>query len=107
MPLPADGRRRSRRHTRRIGALLVAATIVPSLAGGAVAATQPTLGECRRPDTPASFHRELRLAIRLSGNLPPEWADSPYLPKIVCWQGTGFSTGFRAYGPSQTWIGVF
>lgn len=85
-----------RRHGRWIGPVLIAASLVPSLGGGARAGTQPTLADCRRPDTPKGFHHQLRLAIRLSGNLPPDWAGSPYIPKIACWQGTGFSTGFQA-----------
>jgi hypothetical protein len=97
----------SRLHGRWLGVLLVAASIVPSLGGFARAGPQPSLADCRRPDAPASFHHQLRLAIRLSGNLPREWAASPYLAKIVCWQGTGFSTGFQAYGPRHKWIGVF
>jgi murein DD-endopeptidase MepM/ murein hydrolase activator NlpD len=108
MPLGADrSRRRPLRPGRWISIVLIAASIVPSLGGGAGAASQPTLAACRRPDTPAAFRRQLRLAIRLSGNLSREWADSPYIPKIICWQGTGFSTRFHAYGPRQKWIGVF
>src|SRR5262245_44028302 len=86
---------------------VLATSFVPSLIGAAWAGPQPTLAECRRPDAPPPFHRQVRLAIRLSGNLPRTWAASPYLAKIVCWQGTGFSTGFQAYGPRQKWIGVF
>jgi hypothetical protein len=97
----------AQRLLRSLAVLVLAAAIVPVAGVGASAGTQPTLAECRRPSTPSAFHRHLRLAIRLSGNLSPSWADSPYIPKIVCWQGTGFGTGFRAYGPHQKWIGVF
>jgi hypothetical protein len=106
MPLRA-GRARRLRLVAWLPVVLIAASFIPPLGGAARAGPQPTLAECRRPEVPASFHRQVRLAIRLSGNLPREWSASPYLAKIVCWQGTGFSTGFRAYGPRQTWLGVF
>jgi Peptidase family M23 len=73
----------------------------------AAAADQPTVAGCRTPHVPARFHRHLVVAIQLSGNLPPRWADSPYIPRIICWQGTRFSTRFRAHGPRQKWIGMF
>jgi hypothetical protein len=100
---PTGGRRR--RH-RWLGPILVVAALLP-LAPGAVAVTQPTLADCRTPDPPARFHRRLVVAIRLSGNLPRGWADSPYIARIICWQGTGFSTRAVAYGPRQKWIGMF
>ena len=86
MPIRA-GRPRRVRPAPWIGALLIAVSLAPSLGDAARAATQPTLSDCRRPDAPASFHRELRVAIRLSGNLPGDWAASPYIAKIVSYGG--------------------
>ena len=51
--------------------------------------------------TPDWFHASLAKAIRISGDLPPRWADSPYLEKIVCWQGTGFDVKFTDAGDSH------
>lgn len=56
---------------------------------------------------PKGFHDHLVTAVRVSGNLPAGWAGSRYLAKIVCWQGTGFDTTFRARAPEHLWHGVF
>jgi peptidase M23-like protein len=50
------------------------------------------------PITPDWFHASLVKAVRVSGDLPSSWADSPYLEKIVCWQGSGFDVTFTAIG---------
>jgi hypothetical protein len=50
---------------------------------------------------PRSFHRHLVSAIEVSGNLPRAWAGSPYIAKIVCWQGTAFDPSFRAQSDDQ------
>jgi hypothetical protein len=68
---------------------------------------QPTLADCRHPGHARVAPSPAPPRDPLSGNLSRDWADSPYIPKIVCWQGTAFATGFQAYGPSQKWIGVF
>jgi acetyltransferase-like isoleucine patch superfamily enzyme len=67
----------------------------------------PTVAGCRNPDVPRSFHRHLVSAIEVSGNLPGGWAGSPYIAKIVCWQGTAFDPSFRAHSDDQIWHGVF
>jgi hypothetical protein len=53
------------------------------------------------PITPDWFHASLVAATQLSGDLPPSWADSPYLAKIVCWQGTNFEVKFADVGDSS------
>jgi len=81
---------------------LLAAPATPSKA-----APTPTIAGCRTPDVPPSFHRQLVTAIKVSGNLPKGWAGSPYIAKIVCWQGTAFDPGFYAHSHTQRWHGVF
>jgi hypothetical protein len=61
-------------------ALLNLHPVSTPLASAAV--TKP--GDCRRPQVPARFHKQVVTAIRASGNLPMAWADSPSLAKIVC-----------------------
>jgi Peptidase family M23 len=63
--------------------------------------------DCRDPQVPKTFHKHLVTAIKVSGNLPRTWADSPYLVKIVCWQDTSFDAAFRKRGSFHTWHGVF
>ncbi len=63
--------------------------------------------DCRDPATPKTFHKRLVTAIRVSGNLPRDWSDSPYLAKIICWQDTRFSAALRKRGPDRVWHGVF
>ena len=53
------------------------------------------------PITPDWFHARLVEAVRISGDLPPSWADSPYLEKIVCRQGSGFDVAFTATSDSH------
>jgi hypothetical protein len=87
-----------------VSALLVAGAFgAPASAGDAPS----TPRDCRNPKTPATFHKRLLTAIRVSGNLPREWADSPYLAKIVCWQNTDFDPAFHKGGPDHAWHGVF
>jgi hypothetical protein len=64
-------------------------------------------GDCRNPQVPSVFHEHVAAAIRVSGNLPIAWADSPYLAKIACWQDTSFDTAFLARAPGRRWHGVF
>jgi peptidase M23-like protein len=78
-------------------------TASPSLASAAGAGP----GHCRSPHIPAHFRKHVVTAIRLSGNLPIAWADSPYLAKIICWQGTKFDTSFVARAPWHRWHGEF
>jgi Peptidase family M23 len=107
MPAATDARSKGAYVSRRC--FVVALLILVSLWGspGAQAADQPTVAECRSPRVPPRFHHHLVVAIRLSRNLPRDWASSPYITRIICWQGTGFSTRFHAYGPGQKWIGMF
>jgi peptidase M23-like protein len=49
---------------------------------------------------PDWFDASLANAVRISGDLPQSWADSPYLEKIVCWQGSGFDVRFTDKGDS-------
>jgi hypothetical protein len=113
---PVLGRSHSTASTRRSGgrlralipvavaALLVAGTFgAPASAGDGPSRPR----DCRNPKVPATFHKRLVTAIRVSGNLPRKWADSPYLAKIVCWQDTSFDTTFRKKGRVQAWHGVF
>jgi hypothetical protein len=59
-------------------------------------------------DGPRRFHRQVVQAIKISGDLPREWADSPALARIACWQGAGFDTGFRERGRAYyVWRGMF
>jgi Peptidase family M23 len=97
---------RGRRVTRWIVGVAIVASLLPGLSTSATAG-QPTLAACRSPHVPPRFHHHLVVAIRLSGNLPRRWADSPFIPRIVCWQGSGFSTGFLARGYGQVWRGLF
>jgi hypothetical protein len=63
---------------------------------------------CQHPDTPAWFHQAVVTSIGVSKGIPGWWADSPYLPRIVCWQGTRFDKDFRAQGGSlHVWHGIF
>jgi hypothetical protein len=99
---------RRQRPGRLLAALLVALTCVlgaPPRAAQAEPAS--TVAGCRNPDVPRSFHRHLVGAIEVSGNLPRGWAGSPYIAKIVCWQGTAFDPSFLARSDDQIWHGVF
>jgi hypothetical protein len=81
--------------------------LLSALPTGAAADTPRALSDCRNPDVPKKFHRHLVTAIRLSGNLPKAWADSPNIPRIICAQLTRFDTGFRDHGYKQQWYGLF
>jgi Peptidase family M23 len=63
---------------------------------------------CRRPDVPPWLHPSLTTAIHVSRDLRPSWAGSPYLAKILCWQGTDLSVRFlqRSAG-YHVWHGIF
>jgi Peptidase family M23 len=94
---------------RSVGSIATVFAITALLTGPAtvVPAASATLADCRHPHVPPRFHRHLVVAIRLSRNLPRRWADSPNIPRIVCWQGSGFSTTFLARGYGQVWRGLF
>jgi hypothetical protein len=54
------------------------------------------------------LHRHLVMAIRISRDLPPAWARSRFIAKIVCSQGTDFRTEFRMRGGANfVWHGMF
>ena len=66
------------------------------------------LDACTQPTVPAWFHKSLVTAIHVARDLQPSWAGSPYIGKIVCWQGTGFDVKFHARNNSyHRWHGLF
>jgi len=87
--------------------------LVVALVGGLAQVPAPASASAIVPDAcahavaPPWFHRELLNAIRISGDLRPAWARSPYLAKIVCWQGTFFRTRFLSRGGGHVWHGIF
>ncbi len=90
--------------------LLTAVLVTAMLQVGPVAADARThgVGGCFHPDEPRRFHRHLVRAIRISRDLPTSWADSPFIAKIVCWQGTDFQTDFIDHGRAYyDWHGMF
>jgi Peptidase family M23 len=94
--------------THRIAAVMLSLLLTMGILSVPVAAgASSSPPDCRHPRAPKGFHKRVVTAIRVSGNLPREWADSPYLAKIICWQDTGFSTSFRNVGPDHVWHGVF
>src|SRR6187431_3197984 len=86
-------------------ALLLVGGFVVSTPPASAAVTKP--GDCRRPEVPSRFHKQVVTAIRVSGNLPMAWSDSPSLAKIVCWQDTGFDPAFFSRAPWHRWHGEF
>ena len=95
---------------RRVLGVVAAATFLVS--GSVVSAAPASAGvtrpaDCRNPDVPAGFHKNVVAAVQASGNLPVSWADSPSLAKLVCWQDTGFDTGFLSRGAGKRWHGLF
>jgi hypothetical protein len=101
---------RRRRASTAVIAAAIAALLAVGTASPAEAAAQPQTPsqKCRDPQTPDWFHGALVSAIRVSGDLDPAWANSRFLPKIVCWQDTGFDKDFRAKGgPRHVWHGIF
>jgi hypothetical protein len=96
---------------RRATTVLVTAMLLVGAALGAApiasARASITPRECRNPQVPKTFHKHLVTAIKVSGNLPRSWADSPYLAKIVCWQDTSFDAKFLKRGSVQAWHGIF
>lgn len=83
-----------------LGSLL----LVPTAAG---AAPSPTV-DCKDPAVPRHFPRDLARSIRISRDLPSAWADSPFIARIVCWQGTGFREDFGEHGRGyHDWHGAF
>jgi hypothetical protein len=80
----------------------------PASADASAAGSSSDLEGCYHPDGPRRFHRQVVQAIKISGDLPREWADSPALARIACWQGAGFDTGFRERGRAYyVWRGMF
>jgi hypothetical protein len=89
-----------------VSAAIVVATIVQVPASGQTPAKAAE--RCFEPDVPARFQRHVARAIRVSRDLPKEWADSPFIAKIVCWQGTDFDPDFRKRGGANVvWHGQF
>lgn len=95
--------------TSLFGALMLALVAATLPVAGAHAQSLPeALEGCYRPDAPRRFQRQVRTAIRVSGDLPRAWADSPEIAKIVCWQGSGFRTDSRTVGGARfVWRGLF
>ncbi|HZT10964.1 MAG TPA: hypothetical protein VFB09_08020, partial [Actinomycetota bacterium] len=98
--------------TRRIRLSVVVASLALFVSGAALtaplaSAAVSTPSGCHDPQVPRDFHKQLVTAIRLSRNLPMAWADSPNIPKIICWQDTSFDTSFVARAPWHRWHGEF
>jgi Peptidase family M23 len=86
-------------------AVLVVAAV---FAVGGARPANATPAPCDHPAPPAWFHDAVANSIQIAKGIPAWWADSPYLAKIVCWQGTGFHKAFEAKGgPLHTWHGIF
>jgi hypothetical protein len=100
--------RRGRRFVMAALWVLVAALVALPAEGAAAAGASPasagrsltpsSLDSCRHPDVPDWFHDSLVTSIRISKDLPPSWADSPYLGRIICWQGSAFDVTFAPPG---------
>jgi hypothetical protein len=92
-----------RRLMRSIGlvALLSACVLgVPSLGAATTLVTGAPADEnpCWHPSVPDWFHDSLVTSIDISRDLNPTWADSPYVAKLVCWQGSDFDVAFAPAG---------
>src|SRR6266704_974464 len=102
---------RSRPRAGGIAVALAIALALPAVQPSEAFASAAHVGPaaaCKRPDVPIWFHRSLATAIHVSRDLPPSWAGSPYLAKLVCWQGTDFSVTFRrASAGYHVWHGLF
>jgi hypothetical protein len=94
------------RHCAWIVSIVVAAGVLLAGPPSASGATR-SVSSCRNPSVPRNFHRHLVSAIRLSGNLPRGWASSPNIPRIICYQHSGFSTDFRDTSYKHVWHGLF
>jgi hypothetical protein len=92
---------------------LITTVLLAGPVGSASAATSsPSLPApvdvCAHPTVPRWFHKSLATAIRVSRDLHPSWAGSPFIAKIVCWQGTDFNVKFHARNHSyHRWHGLF
>jgi hypothetical protein len=95
----------------------VLALCLTGVAGSALAAlgatsaspsgTSPALA-CRHPQVPDWFHDSLVTSIGIAKDLNPSWADSAYIPRIICWQGSAFDVQFAPPGDDDhAFHGVF
>ena len=87
--------------------VMVAACVAAGPAFGApsagIGASRPNAADdCTHPVVPDWFHDSLVTAIDISGDLDPGWASSPYVPRIVCWQGSAFDVDFAPWATSTT-----
>ena len=91
-----------------LGAVRLAASMAPATAPAA--SVQP-IGlqavACDTPTVPSWFHRNLVKAVKVSGDLPPNWANKAYIAKIACWQGANFQPQFAAHDANHRWHGIF
>ena len=88
--------------------LAIAILVGALLLGGPAAAAPPPTRDCKDPSAPKHFHRDLVRSIRISRDLPERWADSPFIARIVCWQGTDFREDFVEHGHAyHDWHGAF
>ena len=94
------------RHCARILSIVLAAGVLLADPPPAIGATR-FAGSCLDPDVPSTFHKHLVNAIRLSGNLPSGWASSPDMPRIICYQHSGFDYRFRDTSYKHIWHGIF
>jgi peptidase M23-like protein len=104
--MPAISRTPVSRRIASVVAIAVAASVLLAAPPPAAAANRAA-AKCRNPDIPRKFHRHLVTAIRVSGNLPKAWAESPNIPRIICYQHTGFDTDFRATTYKHVFHGLF
>jgi hypothetical protein len=89
------------------------ATTQPAATGSPVpATTRPPAAagpsDCTKPTVPGWFHDDLVTAIGISKDLDPNWAASPYIARIVCWQGSNFDVSFAPPGDAyHAFHGIF
>jgi hypothetical protein len=70
--------------------------------------SQAAPATCRHPSVPDWFHDSLVTSIRISKDLHPDWADSPSIARIICWQGSDFDVGYAPPGDDfHAFHGVF
>jgi hypothetical protein len=92
-------------------ALGVALTCGPAIGAHAAAshsASTQSVAACRHPEVPDWFHDSLVTSIQISKDLDPKWADSSFVPSVICWQGSKFDVGFAPPGDDfHAFHGVF